>query len=348
MAKFGLLSLDGEYSSCIYDQSNQLEAYSNYCAEKDIIFSALVELTNKCNLHCYHCYHDEQISFLDFNRFKQTLKELDEIGTILITYTGGEIFTINNWHEILSYTKSSGFLVGLISNLTLLNDNDVDAICDINPYVISTSLYGSTSSTHDKITNTEGSFSSTLRNIERLKNRHINVKINYVVTKYNYNDALNTQKLANQLDCDISFDYKLFPTRTGNEDILSSTISRIMFKELHSNGLIGPVSEIMCLAAKNKIRINQRGEVYPCEYINIKCGNIYEESVSEVLCSDIFRQVRHRISSFLPDDCVMCSEKANCLRCPALPWLTTPFSNEKHQLMCHYAKFDKSYEGGKS
>ena len=69
--------------------------------------------------------------------------------------SGGELFATNIWRDVIAGVRKIGFVYSIISNLTLLNDEDMSFLVSQKPERIKTSIYGNNAKTHDAITGQE-------------------------------------------------------------------------------------------------------------------------------------------------------------------------------------------------
>lgn len=63
----------------------------------------------------------------------------------------------------------------------------------------------------------------------------------------------------------------------------------------------------LCPAGRFSVYINQSGEVYPCKYLPIYCGNIFTDNVREIWHSDELQ-----IVSSIPEECRKCNFVSKC------------------------------------
>lgn len=83
-------------------------------------YSATIELTDVCNLRCIHCYRGRpQQSYWNVVTMQQLLRQLQEMGTMHITITGGEPFTHPDFVKILESIGEMGFVLSLQTNATM-------------------------------------------------------------------------------------------------------------------------------------------------------------------------------------------------------------------------------------
>lgn len=83
-----------------------------------------MELTNQCNLRCRHCYasaREKLENELSLDEVKQLLRELSQVGTVEVEFSGGEPLLRPDLFEIIEYAKGLDFSVVLITNGTLVD-----------------------------------------------------------------------------------------------------------------------------------------------------------------------------------------------------------------------------------
>ena len=68
-----------------------LDHLSRIIQLKGIPFSVVFEITDRCNLKCLHCYQENgEKEELSFREIKVILDDLEKLGTMKVTLTGGE------------------------------------------------------------------------------------------------------------------------------------------------------------------------------------------------------------------------------------------------------------------
>jgi len=160
------------------------------------------ELTYACNLFCKHCYNHyrhnnpeptqlENLSREHFLSLTQKIVDSQVFKTIL---TGGEPFLRRDvLYDVINALNKGNVHVSINSNLTSINDEDVQELKNHNIHGILTSLHSYDPEKHDKITCVQGSHIRTVKNIKKLKeNTPICVSSNMVVSKENLHDVYKT------------------------------------------------------------------------------------------------------------------------------------------------------------
>ena len=164
--------------------------------------SVLLYVTNSCNLNCIHCCVNASKRVkneLSTNEAKHLINDLSYAGVYELAISGGEPLMRVDFFDICSYAKHKIPSLILFTNGTLIDEEKAKKIADINFSEVAVSLYGSSSISHEFITNVQGSFNRTIEGIIRLTSNGINVKINVVVSEHNANELENITKLAVEL-----------------------------------------------------------------------------------------------------------------------------------------------------
>ena len=153
-------------------------------------FTAGFELTAKCNLNCVHCYAKPDREHRDFTleEFKTIFDTLTERGLVDCYFTGGEIFTRPDFEDMFVYAKKKGVLVSLLSNITLLSQKHIDLFLEYPVEVISTSMYGYTEESYEKVTGVKGSFKKFMNALELLQKNNIKYELKFVAMEQNIDD----------------------------------------------------------------------------------------------------------------------------------------------------------------
>jgi len=147
-----------------------------------------VELTSACNCRCSHCYNywrprneaPKSMTKKVADRILQVMLE-QEIKRACLT--GGEPFLNFKMFQYLTKNmQSNGISVSTNTNLSVATDIQLDYALMHNLRILTT-VMGSNALMHDAMTNTEGSFSNTIKNIKRCVSARNDIMVNIVVSK---------------------------------------------------------------------------------------------------------------------------------------------------------------------
>ena len=316
-------------------RATQLAAYEN-----QIPLAVNLELTHHCNERCRHCYIDFTAPPpLPAEHWKRWLDELAEMGTLLLTISGGDPLLHPEFEEIYRHAHAGGFAIRLFSNCLKLDDQILSLLNECKPLNVQTSLYGHTAELHDDITRTPGSFEKTTLAVKRLREIGLPVLMKSTWMQPNIAHALEIEKLAYELGGDFQGSVRIMPARTGNDEntrlrpsmeqltsLYSIERSKVRGwsieppagnmaldeEEFTSNGLDYP-----CGAAIITMRIAPDGQVFPCVQFNKAGGNATQKPLREIWESSPWFEELRALRQSKAEECNQCSLVQHCFRCPA-------------------------------
>ena len=133
-------------------------------------------LVRRCNLTCKHCYSiSADIDFpgeLSTEQVFEVMEDLKRFKVPVLILSGGEPLLRPDIFEISKRAKDMGFYVGLSSNGTLIDENNIQQIADIGYDYVGVSLDG-IKDTHDKFRQKKGAFDESLAGIRLCKEHGI-------------------------------------------------------------------------------------------------------------------------------------------------------------------------------
>ena len=141
------------------------------------------ELVARCNLDCRHCYHVLlSDNVMETFEVKRVLDELAALGTLEVTFTGGEPLLRRDFVEIVQYAvETAGFSVKVFSNLTLLVEETADALAALPLNSVETTILGPDAESHDALARVSGAFDKTVAAIRMLKERGVRINAKTIV-----------------------------------------------------------------------------------------------------------------------------------------------------------------------
>lgn len=146
---------------------------------------------------------------------EEHIRILDEIATaggLWLLFTGGEIFLRQDFLEIYTHAKKSGFLVSLFTNGTLISEKIADHLANYRPLSMEITLYGLTPDTYERVTGIPGSFEKCLRGIRRLKERNLPLKLKTMALRTNVHELWEMKRFVEEdLGFPFKFDARLNP-----------------------------------------------------------------------------------------------------------------------------------------
>lgn len=310
--------------------------------------SATWFLTLKCSLNCEHCYQNlvKEEEVLSWDKTRLILQRLLDWQVNHISLSGGDIFLNNHLFPLLHEIeeKSPQTTVSLLTNGFILAQNkkfqeNLRQFKKWKPF-IQLSLYSYREKIHDQITNIKESFEKTIQTIKFLQRNDFSFLINVVLMKSNFDDR---NGLINFLENDLkiprdnfNFDTLLFPyvgQSTKEVEKYSLSVNKLQ-QLLHEEEFRAlPVkylsTDTYCTGARNKIAISPQGDLYPCNMVQEKLGNILENTIGNILEK---KQKSQTFKSFRNSSCIKCPTKF-CKKCQA-------FTKRKKfgKIYCQYVK----------
>jgi AdoMet-dependent heme synthase len=261
----------------------------------------------------------------------RVMDEIAVVGKPVIILTGGEPLLRPDIFELAAYGTGKGFRMVMATNGTLFDEQTVHKMKASGIQRISISLDGPTPETHDAFRKVKGSFEGSLQGIQLAKSGGLEFQINTTITQVNLHLIPDILKLAVDLGAVALHIFLLVPTGRG-KDLQDQEISaedyertlhwfydqidkvplqlkatcaphyyRIMRQRAKQDGKKVTQKEFGldamtrgCLGGISFCFISNTGQVQPCGYLELNCGNVRENSFQEIWASsEIFRNLRN-------------------------------------------------------
>jgi radical SAM protein with 4Fe4S-binding SPASM domain len=135
---------------------------------------ALLQITERCNLHCAHCFVSavREGSDIPLKAIRERiLPQLVEARVARLTVTGGEPFAHPDLVQIVRAARDAGITVTICTNGTLIDEEDLDALQQIGGVSCNVSLDGFSAQSHGKFRGNPASFDQTVATVRRLAER---------------------------------------------------------------------------------------------------------------------------------------------------------------------------------
>lgn len=280
------------------------------------LFSALVELTYRCNWDCYFCYNDLGLRGRPLSReqYFAFFADLQELGALNLILSGGEPLAHPDFFALGARAAELDFVVRVKSNGHALRGAVARRLKDeVDPYIVEVSLHGARAATHDRQTRVPGSFDRLVANVRELLELGLRVQINSTLTAWNEDEIEEMMELTEGLGAPLRIDPEVTPRDDGDTEPLSIRPSREAVLRLFriqqearrkalgageasaeaalsvsregdaipaAVGGGGP--EKHCGAGSSTIAVDPFGTVYPCVQWRRAVGNLHERSIGEI------------------------------------------------------------------
>lgn len=282
-----------------------------------------------------------------------------EVGKPLIILTGGEPLLRPDVHDLVKHISSKGLTCAFAPNGTLITRENAQTLREAGVARCSISLDGPDAASHDAFRRVPGSFNASLRGIRYLKEAGLPFQINTTVTRDNLASFKRIFKLCEDLGAVAWHIFLLVPVGRGAglaEQVISASqyeevlhwfydfrkttsmqlkatcaphYYRIMRQRAHAEKVkitaqafgMDTVSR-GCLGGTAFCFISHTGQVQPCGYLDLDCGNVRETPFPQIWRnSNIFRNLRDR--GKYEGKCGICEYHQVCGGCRARAYSMT-------------------------
>ncbi len=286
---------------------------------------------NLACIHCRaaaqdHPYENE-LTTRECCRF---MDQVAEVARPIMILTGGEPLLRPDIFDIAAYGNDKGFRMTMAVNGTLLTRDLARRMIESGIQRISVSLDGSTAASHDAFRQVEGAFDGALRGLGHARDEGLEFQINTTITRHNLHEVPAIQELAVSLGAVAHHIFLLVPTGRG-KDLAEQAITaaqyeetlhwfyerkdqvplqlkatcaphyyRILRQRAHAEGRKVDFNTFGldavtrgCLGGTAFCFVSHVGQVQPCGYLELDCGNIREKTFGEIWeNSPVFRNLR--------------------------------------------------------
>jgi len=318
-----------------YEQNKKfLSLLYNFTNSSKVPPQVTFELTYKCNFKCVHCYNQKgrinRDKELSFDEIKNILDDLVKLGTPFIQFTGGEIFVRRDITKILEYA-SKNFLLGIKTNGSLINENNIDKLKDLNFHQIEISLYGASENTYNIITKNKKSFKQVMNSLKLLSKTKLPIGISVINLKENEKETKKMINFVKKLGFSCGFLGEIIPTDKGGleplkhicsyqkhlelmypkKKILKEIVKQMLTKKIKINP-----KQKMCIGLGSQIVIDPFGYVKPCIEWRVYKDNVREKSIKEIYRNSKTLNMARNITYGDFPNCMKCEFINICFSCP--------------------------------
>ena len=319
-----------------------LSAFLHARANKaGVPLSGTFELTPRCNFSCRMCYVHENVDpgmELTAGEWIELGKTATDAGMLFLLLTGGEPFMRKDFAEIYTELRRMGLMISINTNASLLTDEVLDALVKNTPTRVNVTLYGGSSETYRNMCRSD-SFDVVTKNILRMQEANLPIKINCSVTPYNAHDVEKIHGFAREHNMPVqSAAYMYPPVRVNGEkygdaphrftaeDAAKYTLlcrEQVLTPEQLAASVYSPVEEecirdvgepMACRAGRTAFWVSWNGRLMPCGTFS---PNVSYD-IRTMGFENAWHQIREDISAIrLPKECSGCSMKEQCTVCAA-------------------------------
>ncbi|WP_327703243.1 radical SAM protein [Streptomyces decoyicus] len=275
---------------------------------------AWLEITGFCNLSCRHCYADSSPQG-DHGTMTETdwLRVIDELASMAVRdvqFIGGEPTLHPSLPALIRHARSRRIRIEVFSNLTHISDAVWEAL-RLPDVRLAFSYYSDESQDHDDVTESRGSHSRTLANIEKAKSLGIPMRGSVIkVLEGQRGDESRRQLL------DI-----------GMRDVRTD---RVRPFGRAAGGSVPRISKLCGQCGRNKMAISPEGDVWPCVFARwMVVGNVRHQSLRDIYNGVPMQGARAELTAAFPEKAPEAGGDPSCL-----PDCNPSFDTCSPQLAC--------------
>lgn len=315
--------------------------------ENNKIYFASIELTQNCNFQCKHCYcSDKYDSHLSVEDYYTIIDKIYDTGCLFLNFTGGEIFTNKDFIDIYMYAKQKGFIIDLMTNVSLLSDTILEIFKKYPPNNIAVTIYGTSPQEYSIFTGREEHYYQVINALENLKNNHIHFVLRTVATKSYYNSLLqgDFERIAEHFQTSFKYDPIVFPKTSGDlhpleeclsvSDIISLEASSVERTEAWKNHIAcNKAFHWTCNAGFNSFAVDYKGNAFICGLYRKFPISLLNCDMEEVIIH--LRKIHHaHLKIVASNECSRCENRNICKWCPAYSLIYNGTDCDKIPFFC--------------
>ena len=252
----------------------------------------------RCNMNCAHCCNlsfakkDRELTLEDIS---DIARQADEMGLAQFNISGGEPLTFPDLDELIKALDPEKFHISMSSNGLLLTEERAKKLKEagldkirISVDSINPEVYNQTRQTKG-----DGAYNKAIQALFNARNAGLQVAMQTVVSHQNCISD-DTERLA-EFAHENGFNLDLLIARAigeweGKEEVLITPEDnkylmelRNQYPEVHRDTFPTYGKKAECGCVNRNLHITKYGDVLPCVFIHISIGNIFEESLKDII-----------------------------------------------------------------
>ena len=349
------------HPSLIQENIDTLKSLRRLFSKQRIPVTGSINLTHRCNLNCVHCYLGERNSEirspdaeLNTEQWLTIIDQVTDAGCLNLLLSGGEVLLRPDFNTIYKKAITSGLLVTIFTNGTLLNEKSLSLFADLPPQYVEISLYGATAQSYESITGIKGSFEQCIQGIQGLYDKRLRFKLKTMVLSQNQNELQQIRNIAEQYEVKFRMDPAIFPCLDGNKTPLDYRVDPTIaveadfndpdraklwqkyYKKTHkissNEGLL-----FSCGAGLTNFHIDPSGTLLPCLMLSKPSFDLLNGDFLDGWQNEINKL--RSIKAPADHKCNTCSKRGICGYCPAYFEIENGTFKTHSQYFCELGEF---------
>jgi MoaA/NifB/PqqE/SkfB family radical SAM enzyme len=266
----------------------------------------LISPSMKCNLRCQGCYAADYVreDDLSLEIMDKIVKESKEIGNLFFTILGGEPFMYPHLLEFFRRHPDCYFQV--YTNGTLLTDEKIKKLVKLGNVALMFSLEGFEKGTDER--RAPGVYAKVMDAMDRAREAGLLFGYSCYVTKNNVEEIVSDEfiDMLVKKGAMIGWYFLCMPVgKNPTTDYMPTPQQRLYLKMRRDYIRDSKPLFIIdfwndapfvrgCIAGRQFIHINSRGDIEPCIFIHYASHNIKTSNLKDALKSSFFKFIKNR------------------------------------------------------
>jgi putative heme d1 biosynthesis radical SAM protein NirJ2 len=302
--------------------------------------------TNACNLYCAHCYRDagaKAAGELSTAEGKKLITEIAAAGFKIMIFSGGEPLMRPDIYELVRHAAQCGLRPVLGSNGTLLTAESAARLKEAGAIRVGVSLDSLDQAKHDQLRGQAGSHAAAVRGMRLCRAAGLGFQVHTTVMDWNSHEIEYLTDFSIEEKAAAHHIFFLVPTGRATDieqeslraEQYESLLTRILRKQQQVEIELKPTCAPQftriaaqlniktrftrgCLAGTAYCIIGPGGDVQPCAYLELKLGNVREQSFTDIWRRNpVLAELR---TQAFEGGCGACAYRKTCGGCRARAW----------------------------
>ncbi|PIV54386.1 radical SAM protein [Candidatus Desantisbacteria bacterium CG02_land_8_20_14_3_00_49_13] len=266
----------------------------------------LISPSMKCNLRCQGCYAADyqKDDELDLGTMQKIVNEGKEMGCSFFTILGGEPFMYTHLMEFLGQNPDCYFMI--YTNGTMLDDAKIKELVKLGNAAIMFSLEGFKKETDER--RAPGVFEKVMAAMDRVREAGLLFGYSCYSTRYNVEQIASDEFIDLMIEKGalIGWYFLCLPVGKNPTTEYMPTPQQRLYLKMRRDHIrdTKPIFIVDfwndapwvrgCIAARQFIHINHRGDIEPCVFMHFSADNIKTSKLSDALQSPFFKALKNR------------------------------------------------------
>lgn len=333
-----------------------------HAADLRLVFWETTAGCNLTCKHCRRLETAATVDELTTAEAEAMIDGIAKVGKPILVFSGGEpLMRPDLWH-LCAHARAAGLTLALATNGTGVDEATAERIAGAGIARVSISLDGSDAATHDSFRGVAGSFEAALAGQARLRARGVSTQVNCTVARHNRDQLPALRERCLAIGAEALHLFVVVPVGCGVEltddmrlsaDEVESVLTwladqagdpRLFVKatcapqfarivrqrgklsalrgHAHGNRAGMNATTRGCLAGSSVCFVSAKGEVFPCGYLPVNCGNVRKQAFADIWASSaVFTELRD--PQLLDGKCGGCVFASSCGGCRARAYALT-------------------------